>query len=61
MAEHLDLDDDVDICDAGYDEDDDLRWELCNAAHVVRCSENLDTRDLIILAIQDETTISNID
>ena len=61
MAELFDLDDDVDICDTGFDEDDDLRWELCNADHVARCSENLDTRDLIILTIQVETTISKID
>ena len=61
VAELFDLDDDVDISDAGYDEDEDLRWQLCNAGHVVRCSENLDTRDLIILAIQVETTISKID
>ena len=55
MAELFDLDDDVDISDAGYDEE--LRWKLCNADHVERCSENLDTRDLIILAIQVETMI----
>ena len=61
MAEHFYLDDDVDISDAGFDEDDDLRWELCNADHVARCSENLDTRDLIILTIQVETMISKID
>ena len=61
MAELIDLDDDVDISDAGYDEDENLRWELCNADHVARCSENLDTRDLIILAMQFETTISKID
>ena len=61
MAELFDLDDDVDISDAGYDEDEDLRWQLCNADHVARCSENLDTRDLIILAIQVETTISKSD
>ena len=61
MAELFDLDDDVDISDAGYDEDEELRWKLCNAGHVERCSENLDTRDLIILAMQVETTISKID
>ena len=59
VAELIDLDDDV--SDAGYDEDENLRWELCNADHVGRCSENLDTRDLIILTIQIETTISKID
>ena len=61
MAELFYLDDDVDISDTSYDEDDDLRWELCNADHVARCSENLDTRDLIILTIQVETMISTID
>ena len=60
VAEFFDLDDDVDISDAGYDEDEELRWQLCNADHVARCSENLDTRDLIILAIQVETKISKI-
>ena len=60
MAELFDLDDDVDISDAGYDEDEELRWKLCNAGHVERCSENLDTRDLIILAIQVETKLINI-
>ena len=60
MAELFDLDDDVDISDAGYDEDEELRWQLWNADHVARCSENLDTRDLIILAIQVETKLINI-
>ena len=61
MAGFFYLDDDVDICDAGYDEEENLRWELCNVDHVGRCLENLDTRDLIILAIQIERTISKID
>ena len=60
VAELFDLDDDVDISDAGYDEDEELRWQLCNAGPVARCSENLDTRDLIILAIQVETKLINI-
>ena len=60
VAELFDHDDVVDISDAGYDEDEELRWQLFNADHVARCSENLDTRDLIILAIQVETTISKI-
>ena len=61
VAELFDLDDDVDISDAGFDEYEELRWKLCNADHVARCSENLDTRDLIILAIQVETAISKSD
>ena len=60
VAELFDLDDDVDISDAGYDEDEELRWQLWNADHVARCSENLDTRDFIILAIQVETKLINI-
>ena len=53
MAELFDLDDDVDISDAGYDEDEELRWQLWNADHVARCSENLDAREV-------ETKLINI-